>query len=147
MKVHALWVTAVALCLAACGKQEPAEPQQPENEPAAAPPPAEETTVAKAEFDQAFVDHMHAHAEHVDELMYALADGDFDGAMTPAYWLSQHDVVAGVPEEWRQYLSGMREAASAVESASDLEAARIAAENISTECQGCHELAGVSTPE
>ncbi len=55
MKIHALWITAIALCLAACSKQEPAEPQPPESDQAAAP--VEETT---ARFDEAFISHMSA---------------------------------------------------------------------------------------
>ena len=141
MKVLVLWVAAIALCLAACSKQEPTEPQQPESESAAAA--AEEAAAPKAEFDQAFVDHMHAHAEQLDDLMFALADGDLAGAMTPAYWLARHETVAGVPGKWQQYVYGMREAARAVEAATDLEAARAAAEELSGQCQACHVAAGV----
>ena len=143
MKGLTLLVTTTALCLTACGKQEPAEPQQPADDQAA--PPVEEAAPVQAEFDQAFIDHMHAHAEQLDELMFALADDDLQGAMTPAYWLSGHEPVAGVPDEWLQYISGVREAASAVEAATDIEAARVAAEEISTHCQGCHTAAGVNT--
>lgn len=106
-------------------------------------------TTAVAEqprFDQAFIDHMHAHAEQLDDLMFALADGDLEGAMTPAFWLSRHDAVEGVPEEWQQYVTGMRKAAAAVESAGDLEAAKAAAERLSEQCQACHTAAGISTP-
>jgi hypothetical protein len=38
----------------------------------------------------------------------------------------------------------MREAAQAVEEASDLQAARAAAERISDQCQGCHAAADVN---
>ena len=141
MKVHVLLVAVIALCLAACSKQEPTEPQQPESDPAAAT--AEEAAAPKAEFDQAFVDHMHAHAEQLDDLMFALADGDLDAAMTPAYWLARHETVAGVPNKWQEYVYGMREAARAVEAATDLETARAAAEQLSDQCQGCHLAAGV----
>jgi hypothetical protein len=143
MKGLTLFVTTTALFLAACGQQEPAEPQQPAGDQAAAP--AEETTAVEAQFDQAFVDHMHAHAEQLDELMFALADDDLEGAMTSAYWLSRHEKVDGVPDEWLQYITGMRDAALDVEAATDLEAARVAAEEISTQCQACHTAAGVNT--
>src|SRR5210317_1646279 len=139
MKAHTFLITAMALCLAACSKQEPAEPQAPEPDQAAAP--AEET---KAEPADAFVSHMHAHAEKLDDLMFALADDDLAGAATPAYWLSQHDAVDGVPEEWQYFLTGMRNAAYEVETAEDLETARGAAEEISAQCQACHGAAGVS---
>ncbi len=144
MKINALWVITVTLCLAACSKQEPAEPQQPESEPAAAPPPVEEVVEATPEFDQGFMDHMHAHAEQLDDLMFALADGDLDAAMTPAYWMSRHEAVNGVPEEWQQHITAMREAALAVEAADDIETAQAAAEDISAECQACHIAAGVN---
>lgn len=147
MKTQSLWIVAITLCLAACSKQEPAEPQAPETEqPAAAeaPPPVEATD---ARFDAAFIGHMHEHAEKLDELMFALADGDLVGAATPAYWLSQHETVDGVPEEWQNYLTAMRNAAYEVETAEDLETARAAAEDISAQCQGCHTEAGVTLPD
>jgi len=141
MKIHTLWITSIALCLTACGQQEPAEPQAPESDQAAAP--AEVTQATNAGFDEAFVNHMHDHAKKLDDLMFALADDDLTGAATPAYWLSQHEVVDGVPEEWRNYLTGMRNAAYDVETATDLETARAAAEEISAQCQACHAAAGV----
>jgi len=148
MKIQSLWLVAITLCLAACSKQETAEPQAPEPDQAAA---AEEATApadkTDARFDAAFIDHMHEHAEKLDQLMFALADGDLVGAATPAYWLSQHDTVEGVPEEWQNYLTGMRNAAYEVETAEDLETARAAAEDISAQCQGCHTTAGVNIPE
>ena len=140
MKITTFCTLTIALCLAACGKQE--APEQAASEQAAAP--AAEAAVEGPKFDQDFIDHMHAHAEQLDELMFALADDDLEGAMTPAYWLSRHDAVAGVPDEWQHFIAGMREAASAVESAANIEAAKLAAEQISAQCQGCHEAAGVS---
>lgn len=142
MKIHTLWITAIALCMAACSKQEPVEPQPPGNDQAAAP--AEE---AKAKFDESFVSHMHDHAAKLDDLMFALADGDLEAASTPAYWLSQHENVDGVPDEWRAYITGMRNAAYEVETATDLETARVAAEEISVQCQACHAAAGVTALE
>lgn len=143
MKVHTFVPIAFALCLSACGKQEPAEPQQPASDQATAS--AEEGAEKQLLFDQAFIDHMHAHAEQLDELMFALADGDLEGAMTPAFWLSRHDTVEGVPDEWQQYVTGMREAAAAVETAADMDAAQAAAEDISEQCQACHMAAGINS--
>ena len=148
MRVHTLWITALALCLAACSKQEPAEPQAPENDQAAAPAAeAPEAPVTEAGFDEAFVKHMHQHAEKLDDLMFALADGDLEGAATPAYWLSQHETVDGVPEEWQDFIIAMRNAAYEVETATDIETARTAATQISVQCQGCHTAAGVTALE
>lgn len=145
MKVHTLWITAIALCLAACSKQEPAEPQQPEADQAAAP--AEQAPATEAMFDEGFIKHMHQHAEKLDDLMFALADGDLERAGTPAYWLSQHETVDGVPEEWQLYIINMRSAAYEVETATDIESARTAAEQISAQCQACHAAAGVTALE
>jgi cytochrome c556 len=150
MRVHTLWITAIALCLAACSKQEPAEPQAPENDQAAAPAeeaPVTEAPAAEAGFDEGFIKHMHQHAEKLDDLMFALADGDLEGAATPAYWLSQHETVDGVPEEWQHYVIAMRNAAYEVETATDIETARAAASQISVQCQECHTAAGVTALE
>ena len=142
MSNRAIWIAPIALCMAACGQQEPAESEQ-----ADVAPPVEESATAAAEFDASFTRHMHWHAEQLDELMFALADGDLEGAMTPAYWLSRHDTVAGVPDELQVYVANMRDAASAVEAANDLETARAAAEELSDQCQGCHNAAGVNATE
>ena len=132
------------MCVAGCAEKKEPEPEpavEPQAaEPAAAETPAvEEGTVRDAEF----IRHMHAHAEQLDNLNFALADGDLPGALTAAYWLSGHQEVSGIREEWRPYLNGMREAAKAIEEAKDIEAARAAAERINENCQGCHEAAGV----
>jgi mono/diheme cytochrome c family protein len=114
-------------------------PPAPEPAVEVSPEPAKPEAVV----DEEFTNHMHAHAEQLDELMFALADGDLDGAMTPAYWLGRHKTVRGIPDEWQHFVSGVREAALAVESANDIETARAAAEEISNQCQGCHTVAGV----
>ena len=87
---------------------------------------------------------MHAHAEQLDNLNFALADDDLDGAMSAAYWLSGHQEVSGLKEEWQPFLEGMRAAAQEVEEANDLDSARAAAKRINDNCQGCHDAAGVS---
>jgi mono/diheme cytochrome c family protein len=143
MKINALSIAAIAFGLAACGEQAPPATQQAEP-PDTAPEATMAPSPAETAVDQEFIDHMHAHAEQLDELMFALADGDLAGAMTPAYWLSRHRTVSGVPDEWQQFITGMREAALAVESATDLDTARAAAEQITTHCQGCHAAAGVA---
>ena len=147
MKSHSLLIIGLALCFTGCAeKKQPAPepaaepPQQAATEPAAAMSPVEEE-IAR---DDAFIDHMHAHAEQLDNLNFALADDDLEGAMTAAYWLSGHQEVGGIKKEWRPFLNGMREAAQAVEEAKDLDAARAAAERINENCQGCHEAADVS---
>lgn len=141
MKLHAFWIAAIAVCLGACGKQEPAPAPEPELDTATAEAPVPEPTQA----DEEFIEHMHAHAEFLDDLMFALADDDVDAAMTPAYWLARHETVSNIPDDWQKYVVGMREAALAVESAPDLETARARAEEITAQCQGCHAAAGVAT--
>jgi cytochrome c556 len=150
MKTHAFLISAIALCLGACGEQQQPEAEQAASPQAAAPEvetEAPEPAATAAEVDQGFIDHMHAHAEQLDELMFALADDDLEGALTPAYWLSRHETVGGIPIEWQDYVVGMRKAALTVGAATDLESARAAAEEISANCQACHTAAGVAGPE
>ena len=146
MKSQMIWITALAFCVAACGDREPAADP---DTAAATEEPAAETALPEHqhEADEEFVKHMHLHADQLDKLMFALADGDLWGAMTPAYWLSRHETMSGIPDEWQQYVRGMRASAFAVESATDLETARAAAEEITMHCQGCHRAAGVLEEE
>ena len=144
--MHSLLIIGLAMFVTGCAeKKEPAPEPAPAPAPQAAAPaaaaPAAEQNTGR---DEAFIDHMHAHAEQLDNLNFALADDDLAGAMTAAYWLSGHQEVSGIEEEWRPFLVGMREAAQAVEEANDLDSARAAAERINENCQGCHEAAGVS---
>ena len=144
MKLHALLMVGLAMCVAGCAEKKEPEPE-PAVEPQAAAPAAAKTPAVEEETvrDAEFIKHMHAHAEQLDDLNFALADGDLPGALTAAYWLSGHQEVSGIREEWRPYLDGMREAAKTIEEAKDIEAARAAAERINENCQGCHEAAGV----
>lgn len=150
MRLHALLIVGLAFLATGC-----AEKQAPEAEPAVEPqaPPAAEPAVVEEQAAQEeeestrgadFIDHMHVHAEQLDDLNFALADDDLEGAMTAAYWLSGHQEVEGIRDEWRPFLEGMREAAQAVEEASDLDAAKAAAGRISDQCQACHDAAGVN---
>jgi hypothetical protein len=146
MKSHSLLLLALALGVTGCAEKEApapapaAEPAPQAAAPAAADAPAEEEDSGRGDD---FIDHMHAHAEQLDNLNFALADDDLDGAMTAAYWLSGHQEVSGLKEEWQPFLEGMRKAAQAVEEADDLDTARAAAERINENCQGCHKAAGV----
>lgn len=150
MNVRTLSIIVIAACLGACGDGSP-DPQPSEGPEAPAPAAEADAAGAAPELDiavdEAFIDHMHAHADQMDDLMFALADDDLDGTRTPAYWLSRHEMASGLPEELHEYVSGMREAAGAVEVATDLETARAAAEEIRVHCQGCHATAGVIAVE
>lgn len=152
MRSRPFWVLAAALCFVACGKQPPTEDvtaEAPAEQPALTEEPAaaEDTSSAELVFDQAFIEHMHVHAERVDELMFALDDGNLDAARSPAAWLSRHQAEDRIPDEWLPYLMAMRESARSVENATDIEVARAAAEQISVHCQGCHTAAGINATD
>lgn len=145
MKLHTLLIVGLALIVAACAEKEQAMPEAVDE--AQAPKPAAEASPERREqwLNDEFLEHMHRHADELDELNLALADGDLDAAKKSANWLSRHDGVSGIPDEWQLYLVNMREAADAVAEAIDLEAARLPAERISENCQGCHAAAGIVT--
>ena len=143
MKLHTLLIFGFALSMTGCAEKEQATTKAVDE--VQVPPPAAAASPAKAEKwqDDEFLKHMHRHADELDELNLALADGDLDAAKTSANWLSRHDGVSGIPPEWQLYLVDMREAADAVAEAIDLEAARSPAERITENCQGCHIAAGI----
>ena len=157
MKLHTLLLIGIGAGIVGCAEKEQAAPE-PESEmeatePAATEAPAVEeapadepdTTYAQvAEWRNAdLLDHMHAHAEQLDDLNFALDDGNLERAMTSAYWLSRHDTVEGLPAELQPIVERMREAARDVEAAEDISAARVAAQRIGAECQACHAAAEV----
>lgn len=143
MKLHTLLIVGFALSMTGCAEKEQAVPEAVDE--VQAPPPAAEAPPARAEqwMNDAFLKHMHRHADELDDLNLALADDDLDAAIMSANWLSRHDAVTTIPPEWQLYLNGMREAARAVAEAPDLEAARLPAERITDNCQGCHAAAGM----
>lgn len=143
MKLQSLLIFGLALCVTACAEKKESAPE-PAAEPTPEPQAASPAPIEQSSRDEAFIDHMHAHAEQLDNLNFALADDDLPGALTAAYWLSGHQEVTGIQEEWRPFLEGMREAAQAIEEANDIDEARVAAERINENCQGCHDAAGVN---
>jgi len=153
MKLHILLIIGFSAIVAGCAeKEQPAPEQGSEMAPATsavieAPEVEPEATSAQEEDwrNTAFLDHMHVHAEHLDDLNYALDDGDLERALIPAYWLSRHKTVSNLPAEFQPFVIGMRDAARAVEEAEDLAAARAAAAQISLECQACHAAVGIAT--
>ena len=143
MKLHTLLIVGFALSMTGCAEKDQALPEA-VDEVQSPPPAAEASPAKKGEWqDDAFLKHMHRHADELDNLNLALADGDLDAAKTSANWLSRHDGVSGIPPEWQLYLINMREAADAVAEATSLEAARLPAERITENCQGCHIAAGI----
>ncbi len=168
MKLHMLLLIALTVGLAACAeKEQVAAPTESEMEaPEAAAVEMPEAEALEAVEDEvmdevesgsdatladvqewrteALLDHMHAHAEQLDDLNYALADGDLFRASTSAYWLAKHDVIEGLPDELQPHVAGMRDAARAVEEAEDIETAKAAAKRVGDACQACHEATDVS---
>jgi len=147
LKLHVLLILGFALSATGCEGVQAAPQQADEAQttaPAAEPMAAEDPAAEEETFrNDAFLKHMHAHADYIDVVNIALADDDLDAVMTPAYWLSHHDTASGVPADWQPYLVGMREEARALESATDLETARAASKRITEQCQGCHAAAGI----
>ncbi len=158
MKLHVLLLIGIAAGIVGCAEKEQAAPE-PEAEAATAAPAVTEAPVAEeipadepdttyaqvAEWRTAdLLDHMHAHAEQLDDLNFALDDGNLERASTSAYWLSRHDTVKGLPAELQPIVDRMREAARAVEAAEDIPTARVAAQRIGAECQACHTAAEVA---
>jgi hypothetical protein len=147
MKLQMLLVIGFAAGIVGCAEKEQAVPGQGSEMEAATPAVEPEATAAQAKdwIDSKFMDHMHVHAEQLDDLNFALADGDLEAAGMPAYWLSRHKTVGGLPPDLQPFVTRMREAARVVEEADDLVAAGAAAEQISAQCQGCHAVVGVVT--
>ncbi|MDJ0918548.1 MAG: hypothetical protein QNJ05_12340 [Woeseiaceae bacterium] len=170
MKLHTLILVGFGLFFAGCAEKAPPEAEQaPAIEPAMeeAAEAVDEATDAVEEaantvldeavvdpmaitpekvrewVDAGFIDHMHMHAEQLDDLNFALADGDLEQAKIPANWLATHKTVRGLPQELDPYLSGMREAAKTVAGAEDIETARLASQEIGVHCVACHTAAGV----
>ena len=166
MKLHMLLLIGCAVGIVGCAEKEQAASEQESTMEPAAPavteaPPAEDatavaeapaadpdTTYAEIEAwrNEELLDHMHAHAEQLDDLNYALADGNLERAMTSAYWLSRHDTVSGMPESLQPLVDRMRDGARAVEAAETVEAAKSAAEQIGAACQDCHTATGAAIP-
>lgn len=143
MNLQTMLVTAASLMLLACAEKEAPAPEPAADAPMAAAGVIASTPGNEPWKNEAFLKHMHQHAEKLDDLNFALADGDLEAAMTPAYWLSKHETFDDVQQEWLPFLYGMRNEAEAVEAATDLETARAAAERITAHCQSCHAAAGI----
>jgi hypothetical protein len=144
MNIQTFLIVGLAVGLVGCAEKDRAASQPMEK----AATPATATTEAAAvptieRGNPEFIEHMHRHADYLDELNLALAEGDIVAAMTPAYWLSRHDSVEGVPEDWQPYIKAMHAAAMDVEQATNIDDAKAAAERITAQCQSCHAAAGV----
>lgn len=133
MNLHMIMVVGFVLSVTGCAEKEQALSEQVDEAQmttAAAVAPAAGNEVWR---DDSFLKHMHLHAEKLDDLNYALADGDLEAAKTPANWLSTHDTNSDVQSDWLPHLYRMRTEAEAVETAPDLATARAAAKRINTQ--------------
>lgn len=141
MKKRLACILGLAVIASACTKEPTVEPEAAEPTEAAASAPAGASP--EAEIAIGFIAHMHEHARQLEAINLALADGNLAAAQVPAYWLSRHDTVAGIPTKLQPFVIGMRRAAETVEAAPDLETARAAAAQINSECQSCHVASGI----
>ena len=141
MKIRTLWLIGLAFLITGCAEKEQATSTA---EDVAAKAAEEMPKVDPAEMGtDAFVAHMHVHAEQLDKINAALSFGNLEAAQTPAYWLSRHEGVSGPLYDWEAYLDEMRAGARDVADAPDLASARAAAERIVEGCQGCHAATNV----
>jgi len=142
MKLHVLLIIGFALGVTGCENKEQAAPEQAAEAESMA---AEEAAVEETSYYfDGIVRHMHAHADQVDIIDIALADGDLEASKLPARWLWRHDRMSDVPTQWQPYLVDMRAAARDIENATDLESARGASKRITEQCQACHIAAGIN---
>ena len=149
MKIRTLLLIGLTVVITGCAEKEQAAPMQDD----AAVSSAESMPVVEPANmgTDAFIEHMHVHAEQLGKINAALSFGSLEAAQTPAYWLSRHEGVTGPLYDWETYLNQMRTAAGEIADASDLATARAAAGRIAVGCQGCHAAAGIevliSSPE
>lgn len=146
MNIQTLIIVGLAVGLVGCAEKDQAAsaPMDKAAAPAPAAAPVVEAVPTIERGNADFIKHMHNHADYLDDLNLALEEGDIVGAMTPAYWLSRHDSVEGVPAEWQPYVAAMHAAAMEVEQATNIDAAKAAADNIAAQCLACHAAAGVA---
>jgi hypothetical protein len=145
MRLHMILVVGFVLSVTGCAEKEQVTSEPVDEAPMTASEAVVPTAVDENWQNDSFVTHMHLHAEKLDELNFALADGDLEAAKTSAHWLSTHDTVSDIEPDWRPYLYGMRTEAKAVQAAPDLATARDASERINAQCQGCHAAVGINT--
>lgn len=143
MKLHMILVAGFILAATGCAEKEQAMPEALDE--AAMPEAVALTAASEIWQNESFREHMHLHAEKLDDLNFALADGDLDAAKTSANWLSTHDTDTDIQSDWLPYLYAMRTEAAAVEAAPNIATARAAAERITTQCQECHVAIGINT--
>ena len=151
MRLHTALLVGLTLGFVGCAEKGEAapEPETPAAEETAEMEPAVPESVEAPEVeavanetvaviegwrDEALLDHMHVHAERLDEINYALDDGDLEAAMMPAKWLAEHQTVSDLPDALLPFVDGMRAAAVDIVGAEDVATAQAAAQRIVTQC-------------
>lgn len=159
MNMHAALIVGLGLIVAGCADEGPADSAPAEQAEASmtgdAAMPAtggetEAAALAPWEADDSwrnagFMQHMHLHADRLDEVNFALADDDLEAAMEPAEWLATHETYEDIQTEWLEYVYRMRSEAEDLVAATDLATARAAAKRINDQCQACHTFLGIAT--
>jgi hypothetical protein len=141
MKIRTLWLVGFAVVITGCAEKEEVAPAAGD---VAATAAEEMPELEPAEMGtDAFLAHMHLHAEQLDKMNAALSFGNLEAAQTPAYWLAKHKRVSGPLYDWEAYVDEMRAGALEVSDAPDLATARAAANRIVEACQGCHAATNV----
>jgi len=143
MNLRTILVLCFVLGVAGCAEKEQVSSEPPDETPMT----PRETAVSTAENEvwrnESFIEHMHIHAEKLDELNFALADGDLEAAKASANWLATHDTDSNMQSELIPHLYRMRTEAEAVEAAPDIATAQAAAQRITNQCQKCHAAVGI----
>lgn len=145
MKLHMILVVGVTLSVMACAEKEQLGSESMDEAPSSAAEAAAVSAGDEIWRNEAFVEHMHVHAERLDDINFALADGDLEAAKASANWLATHDTNTDIESDWLPYLYGMRSEAEAVEAAADIATAQAAAQRITVKCQECHTAVGISS--
>lgn len=92
---------------------------------------------------KAIVRHMHGHVDSVNDIRSAIIAGNLAGVREPAKWLASHEVVAGLPDGWEEFVAPMRSNAKRIEESRSLVAAGNQVANLALSCAACHRANGV----
>ncbi len=144
MKLHMILLVGFVLGVTGCAEKVEAPAEMVDEAPMAAPEAAAPTAGNEVWQNASFIEHMHLHAERLDDLNFALADGDLDAAKVSANWLSTHDTDLDIQSDWLPHLYRMRDEADAVVAAADVATAQAAAMRITAQCQECHAAVGIA---
>jgi hypothetical protein len=144
MRLRTILALGLVCAVTACAEKEQAASVPAGDTAMAAPDVDSATAVDEVWQNEAFVEHMHLHAERLDDLNFALADEDLEAAKAAADWLATHDTDSNIQSDWMPFLYRMRTDAEAVVEAPDIASAQAAAQRITTQCQECHRAAGIN---